>query len=75
MDTVSHHFYECAERRNFAPCEIIIGLPLSGNHLLKVLNFVVSLLKQFINKNKRRCTKEWLFIEFRYIKGKLKSSG
>ena len=57
---------------HFALCEIIFGLPLSGDPLLEVLIFVIILAKQFIN-NKRSCSKELLLIEVKYtLKEKLK---
>ena len=47
-------------------CEILFGLPLIGDPLLEVLNYVIILAKKFIN-NKRNHNKELVSIEFMYI--------
>ena len=51
---------------HFTVCEILFGLPLIGDPLLEVLNYVIILAKKFIN-NKRNQNKELIFIEFMYI--------
>ena len=52
-------------------CEIIFGSPLGSDPPLEVLNFVIILAMQFINK--RSYSKELSFVEFMYtLKEKLK---
>ena len=51
---------------HFTVCEILFGLPLVGNPLLEVLNYVIILAKKFIN-NRRNHVKELVFLEFMYI--------
>ena len=46
-------------------CEILFGLPLTGDPILEALNYVIILAKNFINK-KRNLNKELIFVEFIY---------
>ena len=51
---------------HFTVCEILFGLPLTGDPLLEILNYVIILAKKFIN-NKRNFNNKLVFIEFIHI--------
>ena len=53
-------------RLHFTICEIIFGVPLEGDPLAVILNYIFILGKHYINKN-RSNSKDLIFLEFKYI--------
>ena len=58
-------YKQLSVRFHFTVCEILFGLPLTGDPILEALNYVIILAKNFINK-KRNLNKELIFVEFIY---------